>query len=233
MSPSRVRLACLGALLALGVGCVEDVWLGPERPLDAAASDGGGATPDASDDAGPVAALDAGTPDADADAGEPDADAGPAAQLRAYCGLEDCTEVALSTQPCGSTRMCWPSPTDNACVYTCEPAPRCGRADDEPCAADRFCLYTLADALCGTGTAGGFCAPYPSSCARAPRGAACGCDGVTYETECDAARIGGVSVAHRGPCVAAPTVSGDAGALDSGASDPTDAGGGNGGFVGN
>jgi hypothetical protein len=232
MSPWRLLMCSQWVLLTLGAGCVEDVWLGPERPLGAASPDASAAMPDAGEDAGPVAApTDAST--ADADAGEPDADAGPAPQLREYCGLEDCTEIALGTTPCGTPRMCWPSPTDKVCMYTCEPAPRCGRPDDEPCAADSFCLFTLADARCGTGTAGGFCAPYPSSCARAPRGEACGCDGVTYETECDAARVGGVSVAHRGPCVAAPAVSGDAGALDAGALDPTDAGGGNGGFVGN
>lgn len=229
MSASRVRMGWLGLLLALGTGCVEDVWLGPEQPLDAAAPDASEAKPDAAVDAGAVAEPpDAGIPESDA--GEPEADAGPAPQLREYCGLEDCSEVALTTQPCGSTRTCWPSPKDNSCIYTCEPAPRCGRPQDEPCPADRFCLFTLADALCGAGAAGGFCAPYPSSCDRAPRGEACGCDGVTYETECDAARIGGVSVAHRGPCIAAPTVTdGGTGTLDSGTSDA----GGNGGFVGN
>lgn len=227
MKPRSVRVRWSCALVLLGSqACVEDVWLGPEQRSVTAP-----ATPDAGE-AAPGSAPDgaAGEPE-DASPGRPDGGTEPddagmveTPELREYCGLEDCFDPSLTTENCGSTRVCWPRPNENACAFTCEPAPRCGRAGDEPCPASTFCLFSLPGERCGVGAAGGFCAPYPRSCAHAAQGSACGCDGVTYASECDAARIGGVSVAHRGPCSDVAVIGTDAG-------DPN--GGSNGGFAGN
>jgi len=65
------------------------------------------------------------------------------------------------------------------------------------CGAGEFCDY--ADGSCGDyGSQAGSCRLINAPCTGSAS-AVCGCDGITYETECDAI-TSGVSVRHKGAC---------------------------------
>jgi len=199
------RAAWLLCVLA-SAGCVEDVWLGPEQRVVRDARDAVDAAPDAeaATDAGvtedAAAPDDASAPeDAAVDASPPD-DAGDPS-TPAFCGIGQC--LFIGAVPIGCTEetpsVCWPVAGNPVCQPTCAPAARCGRPGDAPCAADELCLLSIDGGTCGENARGGYCAPYPKSCAGERPFAVCGCDGRTYATQCAAAQSG-VSQAHEGPC---------------------------------
>jgi len=77
----------------------------------------------------------------------------------------------------------------------------CGGAGGVTCAATEFCSYglgTTTTVTCLTPGALGSCEPRPTSCI-AVYAPSCGCDGVTYENPCEAAKAG-TSVALGGAC---------------------------------
>jgi len=71
--------------------------------------------------------------------------------------------------------------------------PSCGGPDHLACAPPRTCVYPWG--ACSTLTQHGRCVEAPEYCP----GPVCGCDGITYATECDADRAG-VLVAYGGTC---------------------------------
>jgi len=83
-----------------------------------------------------------------------------------------------------------------------DPGNACGGQLGLTCAEDEFCNYP-ADAICGAADATGVCEPKPEAC-DANLDPVCGCDGVTYSTEC-VANAAGVSVASSGECDVEPT----------------------------
>jgi hypothetical protein len=72
----------------------------------------------------------------------------------------------------------------------------CGGFAGIPCAMPEYCDY--GDGSCGIADASGVCRVPPGACPPviAP---ACGCDGITYASACDAAARS-MSVQHDGPC---------------------------------
>jgi hypothetical protein len=73
----------------------------------------------------------------------------------------------------------------------------CGSRGSAPCPTGDFCNFP-ASAMCGTADAGGTCMPKPQIC-TAIYAPVCGCDGMTYASDCNA-NGAGVSVQHTGPC---------------------------------
>lgn len=90
------------------------------------------------------------------------------------------------------------------CALAQQPADACGglAASAFVCDGGLFCDY---GATCGTGDQQGKCAQSPTTCGT--KGVspmpACGCDGTTYASECQA-HVAGVSVASAGVCGAPP-----------------------------
>jgi hypothetical protein len=66
------------------------------------------------------------------------------------------------------------------------------------CQSDQFCSYDPA-AICGRADATGTCQPRPTGCTGGADVQVCGCDGVTYDSEC-LANMAGTSVDTQGPC---------------------------------
>ncbi len=81
----------------------------------------------------------------------------------------------------------------------------CGGLLGLTCADSEFCSYA-ADAFCGAADATGTCTPKPESC-DAVYDPVCGCDGVTYGSECEA-NLAGISSAAAGECDEPPPTSG-------------------------
>ena len=73
----------------------------------------------------------------------------------------------------------------------------CGGLAGLACRTNQYCQWTVAD-MCGAADHLGACVAIPEACATvvAP---VCGCDGVTYGNECEAARAG-TSIVHDGAC---------------------------------
>ncbi len=71
----------------------------------------------------------------------------------------------------------------------------CGGIAGIPCDDGEFCKLPLGDCCCDFF---GACTPFPDACPTV-LDPVCGCDGVTYGNECDAA-VAGVSIDHFGPC---------------------------------
>lgn len=95
---------------------------------------------------------------------------------------------------------------DGSCDAFCgEPDPdcdaplqQCGGGTGLACGDDEFCDYD--DGICGDTERVGVCRPRPAECnADDVIQSFCGCDEVTYRSECDAA-TNGVDIAHEGPC---------------------------------
>lgn len=75
----------------------------------------------------------------------------------------------------------------------------CGRSGVAPCDVGEFCKFP--DHTCDVTDAQGVCIEIPEGCVTTLWDPVCGCDGVTYGQRCDA-DAAGVSVDHRGECVA-------------------------------
>ncbi|HEY6722891.1 MAG TPA: Kazal-type serine protease inhibitor domain-containing protein, partial [Polyangiaceae bacterium] len=78
-----------------------------------------------------------------------------------------------------------------------EPVNACGGLLGLTCDAGEFCNFP-ADAMCGVVDATGECEPMPEAC-DAVYDPVCGCDGVTYSSEC-VANMSGISAASSGEC---------------------------------
>jgi hypothetical protein len=81
----------------------------------------------------------------------------------------------------------------------------CGGFRPEPveCPAGTFCAYTL-EAMCGAADAPGMCEPLdPRAICPAVFDPVCGCNGLTYNNECEARRAG-TSAMNLGPCEQEP-----------------------------
>ena len=101
---------------------------------------------------------------------------------------------------------------DGVCDTEClEPDPDCDDEDGRPacggptewgCEPTEFCKLAI-DASCGPwGDELGHCTVIPDAC-DGPQWPVCGCDGVSYPSECDAEREQ-VSVMHEGICIPSP-----------------------------
>ncbi len=137
--------------------------------------------------------TDAGTGGADtgADAGTGGADAGSdAGGAGADSGSDGGIDAAAAVDA-NST------PTDGGgTLATCG-----GRSG--PCAGDEWCDYAPGGVPCGAADGTGVCRARPDACVPATE-IVCGCDGVTYENACEAARAG-ADVQTSGGCSGAPT----------------------------
>jgi hypothetical protein len=78
-----------------------------------------------------------------------------------------------------------------------EPEPEPGSCGGVFCGGTEFCDF--GDGSCGDlGPAGGLCRS-PNAACTAPMATVCGCDGVSYDSACEALKAGS-SVRHDGPC---------------------------------
>lgn len=118
----------------------------------------------------------------------------------APCSLSECGDrpaADLIACPDGSvageSAQCLRQPS-NACAWmmsACAPL----ECDTNAACGDGFCDRS---SVACNGMIRGICVVRPSSC-EGTASPVCGCDGVTYESECEAARMG-VSVAEPGAC---------------------------------
>ncbi len=146
-------------------------WL-PLVALVALAGCGGGAVVGADTGSAVDAAVD--------DTGAPDADVAPDASAGDDAALVDASSDASSV------------PDDAAMAQIC------GTRGADPCPTNQFCQHDIG-ADCGRADAPGTCQTPPTTCT--PGGAqVCGCDGVTYASECEA-HMAMSGVDHAGACL--------------------------------
>jgi hypothetical protein len=103
---------------------------------------------------------------------------------RDYASSCDAWQTGVSLWYVGGCDGAAPPPVD-------DPGATCGGV---VCAQDEFCFSD--DGTCGPGQ--GHCVRMDGACTASAL-PACGCDGYTYETSCEAIRAG-VSILHTGPC---------------------------------
>ena len=84
-----------------------------------------------------------------------------------------------------------------ACDTTPEPGNSCGGLKPTSCAKSEYCNYPI-ETKCGSGDQTGTCSKLPQAC-DTKYDPVCGCDGVTYSSDCTAA-MKGISVLHTGTC---------------------------------
>lgn len=80
----------------------------------------------------------------------------------------------------------------------------CGGFRGLVCRADQYCDYE--GGSCGFADQTGVCRPRPAGCPDVWQ-PVCGCDGITYSNDCDAAAAG-VDVQHEGACTPTPPICG-------------------------
>lgn len=201
--PTRTTLWLWLAWCAFaGSACVDDVLVGNTRsaleldagdssaaPLPDGSPDGAAPTPD-----GSANEPDAGDgPDARMpDASEPDGSCADGGYLECDdldgvlgpCPSAGCGDIVISVAPvcdAGETQVCW-EVGDGSCALQCRPRVDCAR-DPGACGDTGYCFH--AQLACGGAAV---CAPSPTRCLpEASPQPVCGCDGVTYESACEAA----------------------------------------------
>ncbi len=107
------------------------------------------------------------------------------------CGCDDQTY----SNACVAQKASVSVAHDGPCVAAA--GGECGGLAGLACAPDEYCRYAQG-ALCGAADATGVCTPKPASCTDVDE-LVCGCDGVTYASEC-VASAAGTSVARAGAC---------------------------------
>jgi hypothetical protein len=124
----------------------------------------------------------------------------------APCEEIDC-QGPLLTNPAelvcsdGTEPMCKRDPATGLCSFQCEAAGACGTEAGKGCPSGQYCWFR--EGLCGVGS-GGQCTTQPSECnPSVTEESVCGCDGTTYASPCEAAKLG-VNIAFAGACSASP-----------------------------
>jgi hypothetical protein len=129
-----------------------------------------------------------------------------AAALEGACSLAECGEqppesriACVDGSAAGTTGRCVRA-SDGVCVWevlACPPPVACGANED--CGEGLFCDRS---AVACAASVRGMCSLRPTECPQytdASDRRVCACDGLTYESACEAQRLG-VSVAYDGPC---------------------------------
>ncbi len=186
---TKRTMALLLAALPSLLGCLEDLTVGFNTKL--VVSDGGG---------GP----DGATPSPDAGDPGPSVDAGPIVDVRP-CTASDCGPIvgiamenktlicATETgQECVRNAM-------NQCEWLCPEVPIAKSCSNgmvlQKCGSDTFCKNAIGDCNGSSGA----CESVPSTCDTNSGPTYCGCDGVTYDSACQAHALG-INLDYEGVC---------------------------------